>query len=127
MKNIKINKNIGYTKPRDLYNKNDIEYGRHFGKWTCLNCEKSWSSAYTWISTDFCINNKDNYDKGWYNSENLNSKDFILEECKDCTFDDNVKITHYRKLKPSKNNKKIPHRADLCAKCKAKSPCQNID
>jgi hypothetical protein len=26
------NKSKGYTKPRDLYNENDIEFGRHFGK-----------------------------------------------------------------------------------------------
>lgn len=128
MKNtIKINKNIGYTKPRDLYNKDGIEYGRHFGKWTCLNCDNTWTSAYTWISTDFCTNNKDNYEKGWYNTENLNSKDFILEQCEECTFSNNVKITQYRKLKPNKNNKEIPHRKDLCAKCKAGNPCQNID
>jgi hypothetical protein len=126
MKNIKINKKTGYTKPRDLHTHNDIEYGRHFGKWICLNCNKSWASAYTWISTDFCINNKDNYDKGWYDSENLNKKDFILEECKDCTPDNNVKITQYRKLKPNKkNNIVIPHRRDLCAKCKGGKPCQS--
>jgi hypothetical protein len=90
-----------------------------------LNCENTWSSAYTWISTDFCINNKDNYDNGWYDSENLNNKDFILEECKDCAPDNNVKITQYRKLKPNKNKIKIPHRPELCAKCKGGNPCQD--
>ena len=52
-----------YTKPRDLHNQNGIEYGRHFAHWKCSNCENTWSSAYTWISTDFCIKNKNNYDK----------------------------------------------------------------
>jgi hypothetical protein len=31
MKNLLKNP-IGYTKPRDLYNKDGIEYGRHFGQ-----------------------------------------------------------------------------------------------
>lgn len=116
-------KNKGYTKPRDLYNENGIEYGRHFGKWKCSSCENTWTSAYTWISTDFCIKNKDNYDQGWYNTETLKSKDFILEQCKDCT-DSKVNITNYRKLKPNKNNNHIAHHAHLCAKCKKGSPCQ---
>ena len=116
-----------YTKPRDLHNQNGIEYGRHFAHWKCSNCENTWSSAYTWISTDFCIKNKNNYDQGWYNTKNIKNEDFLLEQCKECTnSNSDVKITQYRKLKPNKNNNEIPHRRDLCAKCKSGSPCQSI-
>jgi len=41
-----------------------IWYSKNLGKWKCLTPasqarKNSWSSAYTWISLDFCKNNQD--------------------------------------------------------------------
>lgn len=124
------NQSKGYTKPSELYPENGIEYGRNFGKWKCLNCEKIWTSAYTWISTDFCLNNnlkfKDKNGQWWYNGKNLSSKDFILEQCKDCTINSNAIIKSYHKLKPGDNDNHEAHHSNLCAKCNKGFPCQDI-
>lgn len=124
-----------YTKPRDLYEEFDIEYGRNFAIWKCLNCSKSWSSAYSWISTKFClentktmiVKNKNKQKKElWFSGADLKDQEFLIEECKDCNtsakdnIDHKVKIVRYKKLIRTDNTTESdirPHRQDLCAKC----------
>nr|SNU78009.1 TPA: hypothetical protein [Fusarium oxysporum f. sp. pisi] len=133
-----------YTKPSDLYYESGIEYGRNFALWKCLNCGKCWSSAYTWISTKFCLdntktmivksNNKQNKEL-WFSGAELKDQDFLLETCKDCDTktkankDNKVKIVRYKKLIRKDNSLELdinsPHRQDLCAKCLKGVICNN--
>lgn len=125
-------KKTSYTKPNDLHYESGIEYGRNFALWKCLNCGKSWSSAYSWISTKFCLQNtKTMIVKGknssaqkkesWFSGAELKDQDFIIEKCKDCdtsAIPHNVKIVRYNKLKwKGESEDNSPHRRDLCAKC----------
>lgn len=120
-----------YFKPSELYEENGIEYGRNFGRFKCLNCNRIWTSAYTWISTDFCFKNKhmfkDKTGKEWYVGKKLKSKDFILEYCESCTSDNNtnVIITSYNNLRASDNDNRLEHHYSSCVKCKKGFPCQN--
>jgi hypothetical protein len=108
-----------------------IRFGRNFGKWKCLNCKNSWSSAYTWISTNFCLTNnvtfKDNKDKLWFSGKGLIYKEFLIEKCKNCSDGNNtnVIVTSYNNLEGSNyNDNRKPHNANLCVKCQKGYPCQ---
>ena len=125
-------KSLQYRKPLETHidKFSNIEYGRNFGLWKCLKCKNSWSSAYTWISLNFCFNNKeilkikDKQDKQkmeeWFSCDKLKDKYFLVEECRDCCdkHNNSVKILRYRNLKWSgERDNHIPHREDLCVKC----------
>lgn len=139
-----------YTKPSELYCESGIEYGRNFALWKCLNCEKRWTSAYSWISTKFCLENtktinvksKSKSKQGasseelWFSGAALalKNQDFLLEKCNDCDSkgkankDNNVKIVRYKKLirsNPEELEIISPHRQDLCAKCLKGAPCND--
>jgi hypothetical protein len=133
-----------YTKPSELYKESGIEYGRNFALWKCLNCEKRWSSAYSWISTKFCLQNtktinvkskqKDSLVELWYDGANLKSQDFLLEKCKDCDSKDKtkgnkVKILRYKKLifkDPEGSDTIAHHKRELCAKCLSGDFCNYL-
>jgi hypothetical protein len=98
----------------------------------CLNCSKRWTSAYTWISTEFClgntktinVKNKSEQNELWFSGVELKNQDFLLEKCNDCDSknkDNRVKIVRYKKLiKNDSSGLEIispHHRQDLCAKC----------
>jgi hypothetical protein len=133
-----------YTKPSELYKESGIEYGRNFALWKCLNCEKRWTSAYSWISTKFCLQNtktiniKSKQGGGseelWFDGAKLKNQDFLLEKCNDCDSKDkankgnNVKIVRYKKLiwnNPEESEIISPHRQDLCAKCLKGDTCND--
>ena len=118
---------------------NKTEYCRTFGKWRCLNCSNTWSSAYTWISLAFCLKNKDilknnknivkEYDKESiinFDGSKLKDKDFLIEKCKKCNNSKNlnVKIISYSNLEKGHTNLHIPHREDLCVKCQKGFHCK---
>jgi hypothetical protein len=124
---------LKYKTPSETYTESDITYGRNFGVWKCLKCGNIWSSAYTWISLNFCLNNnkilkiknkKDKIIDEWFSGAKLKDNDFILEECQHCCNKDNsVKIIRYKNLKCAQAtsggdiDNRIPHREDLCIKC----------
>lgn len=133
-KEMKKNKEIknNYMEPWTTEIIDDIEYGRNFGKWKCLTCKKSWSSAYTWISLDFCFKNniifKDRKGKYWFSGKDLKDKEFLIEKCNNCddSNNSNVIITSYNNLEGGNYvDNKIPHSSDLCVKCQKGYPCQN--
>lgn len=139
----KVSNKINYVIPSKvncfLNPNNDIKYGRHFGKWKCLNCENKWRSAYTWLSITFCFNNKNICsDKIYQEESNLDSKkikwvfsgsklkdnDFLLQKCKKCT-NNNVKVISYSNLEVVSHIDIVkPHRSDLCSKCLKGHPCK---
>ncbi len=124
----------------------NIEYVRVFGKWKCLTCKHRWYSAFTWIASAFCLNNKDLCRDSIYNEQTksrnmikvfdgsgIKDKDLLLELCKNCKNrgvkqsknSKNVKIISYSNLKKGVNNDPmIPHRSDLCLKCLNNNPCK---
>jgi hypothetical protein len=111
-----------------------IEYGRYFGQWTCLDCKRSWHSAYTWVSTDVDINKvQDKKGKTWYSGKDLKDKEFLIEKCKSCdsSNNSNVVINRYSYLEYQINDfdtERKPHNEKLCAKCQEGYPCRrNID
>lgn len=117
-----------YMEPWTTETIDEIKYGRNFGKWKCLTCKKSWSSAYTWISLDFCFKNnkifKDRNGKYWFSGKDIKDKEFLIQMCKDCHKEDNVIITGYINLEGSNlNDNKTPHNSELCAKCQRNYPC----
>lgn len=121
-------KNMNYTKPKELYVENGLEYGRNFGMWKCLNCKRNWSSAYTWISTSFSLNNnkiaKSKTGKLWFYGENLENKDFILQKCKECNDNLNIKIIGYSNLESGNTrDTQRAHLAYKCMKCLKGFPC----
>jgi hypothetical protein len=135
-KNNKKNKEmkIEYELPWTIENIDDIDYGRYFGKWKCLECKNHWSSAYTWISLDFCEKNssifKDKKGKYWFSGKNLKDKDFLLEKCRNCedSKNSNVTLLSYNNLEGgSYVDNKIPHHTELCAKCLKGYPCHDKD
>lgn len=129
----KNNKEIkNYMLPWTTETIENIEYGRNFGKWKCLECKHHWSSAYTWISLDFCFKNdiifKDKKGKYWFSGKNLKDEDFLLEKCRDCedSKNSNVTLLSYNNLEGGDYvDNKIPHHAELCAKCSKGYPCQD--
>jgi hypothetical protein len=147
-KQISNKKIYRYTKPSELYSESGVEYGRNFALWKCLICEKRWTSAYSWISTKFCLQNtktikvksKSKQDTSseelWFSGAALalKNQDFLLEKCNDCDSKgkankgNNVKIVRYKKLirsNPEELEIISPHRQDLCAKCLKGVPCND--
>lgn len=121
-----------YIKPWTTVLIDGVIYGRNFGKWKCLNCNRSWLSAYTWISTNFCFANeivfKDTKGRLLFSGKKLKDKDFLIEKCQNC--DDvnntNVRIMSYNNLEGSNHmDNHIAHNADLCVKCIKGYPCQS--
>lgn len=134
-KSLKINQNKkvknNYMEPWTTETIDNREYGRNFGKWKCLECKNQWSSAYTWISLDFCFNNnsifKDRNGKYWFSGKDLKDQDFLLEKCRECedSKNSNVKLMSYNNLEGGDyTDNKISHHAELCVKCQKGFPCQ---
>jgi hypothetical protein len=121
-------RSLKYKEPSETYTDSDIKYGRHFAIWKCLKCNNNWSSAYSWISINFCSNNRDiitvkskdepNRKEEWFSGSKLKNNEFLIQECKQCCLVSDVKIVRYRNLlwKGDPDNI-IPHRDDLCVKC----------
>lgn len=133
-------KKIKFIKPSSdncfLDKDTNIEYVKTYGKWKCLNCENKWYSAYSWLSLIFCNKNKNICRDNIYQEESkskkiklvfsgskLKDKDFLLQECKKCN-NNKVKIISYSNLEGGYGDKYIPHRSDLCFKCKKGFPCK---
>jgi hypothetical protein len=126
----KSSEEVRYRKPSETYFDKDtkVMYGRNFGKWKCINCKNIWTSAYTWISLNFCFSNKitekDKEGKLWFSGRGIKDKDFLIEKCKHCN-DSNVKITRYNNLERSNNqDNHISHNSNLCVKCLKGDLCQ---
>lgn len=140
MKNLLNNKKDFSTKVRtnDIFIRplkteviDEVEYGRYFGQWKCLNCKRSWYSAYTWVFTGVDINKyEDKKGKTWYSGKDLKDKEFLIEKCKRCdsSNNSNVVINRYSYLEYQINDmdtERKPHNEKLCAKCQGGNPCQN--
>lgn len=109
---IKRNNNELYIRPLKTELIDGIEYGRYFGQWKCLNCKRSWHSAYTWVSTDADINKfEDKKGKTWYSGKDLKDKEFLIEKCKSCdsSNNSNVAINRYSYLEYQINDTDNPY------------------
>ncbi|CAG8512587.1 8653_t:CDS:2 [Ambispora leptoticha] len=91
---------------------------RVFGYWKCSNCDKTWCSAYTWISLEKYI----------YQIEGKEleaNRDFCSQECKRCKRYSESEmegyITRYEPLEYSEDGS--VHKERLCAKCQSGSHC----
>jgi len=137
-------KSISFKKPTAnncfLDKDTNTEYARVFGKWKCSGCNKSWYSAYTWISLHFGLNNKimckdiDLSSKSKikkhikvFSGQKMECKDFLIQECQKCLGDSKVRIINYSNLERNPNadylDRDIAHNQDLCHKCKKGAFC----
>ncbi|CAI2189097.1 4260_t:CDS:1 [Funneliformis geosporum] len=84
---------------------------RVFGEWDCNNneCEKKWTSSYTWILLEKYQND--------IPASDLNRGDYFMQDCKECNNGDN-KLVNYRHLIRSRIKFKKPHLSLLCEKCR---------
>ena len=69
---------------------------------------------------------EDKSDKTWFTGNKLQNQDFLIQKCKICDTNSNVKITAYNNLERNDyTDYEIPHREDLCAKCLKGAFCKN--
>ena len=132
------------TKNRWIHPNTKVEYIRTFALWKCIQCNKRWHSAYTWLTLNFIINNKNLY-KAKRNQSNsisadrfkgpdlkggktfvITSDEYLKQHCKSCTNTNvNNQIIYYSELRKGMVDTKERHRAELCAKCLNGYPCKN--
>lgn len=121
---------LKFKEPSETYIDSGVKFGRLFGVWKCTNCNNnSWSSAYSWISTEFCFNNNNiilvksrkglnKLEEEWFSGSKLKDNEFLLQKCVHCCENSDVKIVRYRNLEWKGEPESIePHKEDLCIKC----------
>ncbi|RIB30707.1 hypothetical protein C2G38_1534777 [Gigaspora rosea] len=89
------------------------KWHRVFGEWKCTNCQTHWKSGHVWIHLE-----KFNYQTNA--SKLIKTQDYFRQSCKNHKCNSNTSILIWWKhLSKSKDLiRRLPHRADLCAKCK---------
>lgn len=126
---------------KNYFKYSGVKYSRLIAKWKCNRCGYSWISSYTWVSFDaikrnHSLSKPQSKDErkilkfsplGWaFTGKNLKKGDYFNQSCEKC-LSTSSQIKYYNNLITSgfyPDIVDIPHRSDLCDKCKIGSLCK---